>query len=114
MENKTTIRLYFESGTKIKGLSFWKNLWDNNFAPELIKRAKEAGLEQAICFNVTSGYLNNLKIQFNNTEVKSIKLPQCVEITDTNVKIEKFLLEEKVFLSDCTVLMVKSEMVLKP
>ncbi|TDD99566.1 hypothetical protein [Flavobacterium cellulosilyticum] len=94
MKNKTAFRIYFESGTKIKGLSFWKNLWDNNFAPELIKRAKEAGLEQAIFFNVTSGYLKN---QFDIIEVKNINLLQCVEITDAKDKIDLFLLENKVF-----------------
>lgn len=109
METKTTIRIYYENGAKIKGASFWKRLWNNNFGSELLIRAKEAGLEQAIAFNVTEGYLANSLIQYNLSDIKSGRLPQCVEITGSNEKIEKFLLEEKVLLSMVTILIIKNE-----
>lgn len=112
METKTTIRIYFESGAKVKGLSFWKSLWNNNFGMEVIKKAKAAGLEQAISFNVPSGYFDKKVIQYNISEIKGDRLPQCVEITDQKEKIEKFLLEEKVFLSTSKILIVQNEVVL--
>lgn len=86
METKTTIRIYFESGAKVKGVSFWKRLWSSNFGPELIKKAKAAGLEQALLFYVQAGYLENKAIQYNISEIKSYRLPQCVELTDSKEK----------------------------
>ncbi|AFK05554.1 hypothetical protein Emtol_0284 (plasmid) [Emticicia oligotrophica DSM 17448] len=53
MENKQTLRIYFEYGTKAKGLSFWSAFWDSRFSSKILQIAKELGIEQAICFNVS-------------------------------------------------------------
>ncbi len=63
MDKKVIIRLYFEYGKKAKRLSFCQRIWNNSFSTEPLKRAKEKGIEQIICFNVTKGYLQNQSIQ---------------------------------------------------
>lgn len=109
MKNKVTIRLYFEYGKKADGISFWKSIWNNNFSTELLKRAKEKGVEQVICFNVTKGYLQNRSIQWGITEIISAKHPQCIEMTDFESKIISFLNEQKQLLDKQKIILVKSE-----
>lgn len=109
MKNKTTIRLYFEYGKKAKGLSFWKRIWNNSFSAELLKRAKEKGIEQVICFNVTKGYLQNQPIQWGISEIPSSKHPQCIEMTDFESKITSFLNEQKQLLDKQEIILVKNE-----
>lgn len=109
MENKVTIRLYFEYGKKAKGLSFWKRIWNNSFITELLKRAKEKGIEQVICFSVSKGYLQNQPIQWGITEIISAKHPQCIEMTDFESKITSFLNEQNQLLDKQKIILVKNE-----
>ncbi|GEM68016.1 hypothetical protein SMI01S_16220 [Sphingobacterium mizutaii NBRC 14946 = DSM 11724] len=109
MKYKTTIRLYFEYGKKVKGLSFWKRIWNNRFSAELLKSAKEKGIEQVIYFNVTKGYLQNQPIQWGITEIVSAKHPQCIEMTDFESKIISFLNEQKQLLGKQKIILVKNE-----
>lgn len=111
METKITVRIYFESGLKTTHISFWQKIWDNSFSTELIKRAKTANLEQAVCFNITKGYLNNQAIRWN-TEIRSPDYPQCMEITDTVVKINNFLKAQTGFLLECAALIVSNETII--
>ncbi len=109
MENKITIRLYYDYGKKAKGLSFWKRIWNNNFSSELLKRAKENGIEQVLCFNVTKGYLQHQSIQWGINEITPSKHPQCIEMTDFESKILTFLKEQKQLLEKQKIIIVKNE-----
>jgi PII-like signaling protein len=112
MENKITVRLYFEYGKQATGLSFWKRIWNNSFADEFLKRAKEKGIEQVICFNVTKGYLQSQAIQWGNAEILSQKHPQCIELIDFEYKIMSLLDEQKKLLDKQRIVFVKNEVVI--
>lgn len=112
MKNRVTIRLYFEYGEKAKGLSFWKRIWNNNFSAELLKKAKEKGIEQVIYFNVTKGYFQNQAIQWGIGEIPSSKYPQCIEMTDCESKIVSFVKEQKTLLDKQQIILVKNEIII--
>lgn len=107
-ENMLTIRIYFEYGTIAKHLSFWQRIWDNKFSTELLKRAKEADLVQALVFNVTRGYLKN-QIICNVAEITPPDLPQCVEITDVSEKVDAFLKGNADFLASSSIVVLKEK-----
>lgn len=96
MANLVTVRIYFEHGRKVVGLSFWEKIFQGNFSHYILKVAKDAGIMQAISFQVTAGYLaHHKRLQLGQTEVLSLKYPQCIELTDQKGKIDSFLENHK-------------------
>ena len=108
MKTLVTIRIYFEYGQKIKGLSWSQKLFNSDFATEVIKRAQASGIEQALHFNVSKGYLKNEKVSWENTDIKPLKHPHMVELTDTQEKIDAFMIAEKELLTAASVLLIKN------
>jgi PII-like signaling protein len=91
-----TVRIYFEQGQKIKGLTFWKKLFYNSFSHYILKAAKEADIKQAISFHVTAGYLaHHSRIRIEHPEALSLKHPQCVELLGEKEKIYFFINKHK-------------------
>lgn len=113
MKNFITIRIYFEYGQKINNQSFWKKLYASDFSTELMKKAKVFGLEQVLHLNVSKGYLNNQKVNLGTSEIRHSKHPHLIEITDSELKINKFLDEEKILLQETKMLIVKNEVLMK-
>lgn len=114
MNNIITVRVYFEHGEKIKGLTFRQRLFHGGFAHYMLKAAKKDGIKQAICFPVTSGYLSHqTRIHVENTESISFRHPQCIELTDEEDKIKSFIDAYKAHFTDTDVFIVKNEIVLK-
>ena len=113
MKTLVTLRIYFEYGQKIKGLSLKQKLFKADFATELIKRAKSFKIHQALHFNVSKGYLQSENINWEKTETKSLKHPHMVELTDTSEKIDAFIAAEKELLETTTVLLIKKSVVEK-
>lgn len=90
--NNITVRIYFEHGQKVKGLTFMQRLFHNGFSHYILKAAKEARINQAISFHVTAGYLaHHSKIQTEHPEVLSLKHPQCIELSGEKETINSFL-----------------------
>jgi PII-like signaling protein len=112
MKNLVTIRIYFEYGQKIKNQSFWKKLYASDFSTELIKKAKGFGLEQVLHLNVSKGYLNNQKVFLGTNEIRHSKHPHLIEITDSELKINKFLDAEKNLFHETKLLIVKNEVLM--
>lgn len=113
MKDFVTIRVYFEFGQKVNSHSFWKKLKSPDFSSELIKKAKAFGLQQALHLNVSNGYLDNQKIKWGNHEIRQFKHPHLIELTDSESKINQFLEEQKDLFQAVSVIMVKSETLLK-
>lgn len=107
MNNMITIRIYLENGAKAVGLTRWQRLWDNSLANQLMKLCKAEDIQQVICFNVTSGYLNWQKIEWGTSEVLSPKHPQCIEISDSSEKITSLLEQLKPILGTAHVYKVE-------
>ena len=112
-EAVVTIRIYFEYGQKIKDHSFWKKMYTSDFSTELIKRAKNFGLEQVLHLNVSKGYLDNQKINWGICEIRHFKHPHLIEVVDSEIRINQFLEAQKDLLKDTKVLMVKNEVLIK-
>lgn len=113
MKNLITVRIYFEYGQKIKNQSFWKKLYSSDFSTELIKRAKEFGLHQVLHLNVNKGYLNNQKVNWGISEIRHYQHPHLIEITDSELNVNRFLEEQENILKETNILMVKNEVLIK-
>ena len=113
MKDVVTIRIYFEYGQKINKQSFWKKMLASDFSTELMKRAKDFGLHQVLHLNVNKGYLNDQKVNWGTNEIRHYNHPHLIEITDSELKVNQFLMEEKELLQATKVLMVKNEVLLK-
>ena len=112
MKDLITIRIYFEYGLKIKHQTFWERLNSSHFSTELMKKAKAFGLHQVLHLHVSKGYLNNQKIKWGVSEIRHYKHPHLIEITDSEIKINQFLAEEKNLLHETKILIVRSEVLI--
>jgi len=110
MNSNITVRIYFEHGKKVKGLTFRQKLFHSGFSYYILKAAKQAGIKQAICFHVTMGYLmHHTKTQIEHPEAILPRHPQCIELIDREEQINGFLREYEEQLKDTEILIVKNE-----
>lgn len=109
MKDLITVRIYFEYGQKINHKSLWKKLSSSDFSTELIKRAKAFELQQVLHLNVSKGYLDHQKINWGASEIRHNKHPHLIEITDSQIKLNQFLDQQRDLLNEATVLITKSE-----
>ncbi|MFR3215927.1 MAG: hypothetical protein ACLTWE_10640 [Dysgonomonas mossii] len=110
MNSNITVRIYFEHGKKVKGLTFRQKLFHGGFSYYMLKETKQAEIKQVICFNISAGYLSTHKnIQWGHSEVTPIRHPQCIELTDSDEKIYGFLKEYEEQLKNTEILIVKNE-----
>lgn len=103
------LRIYMPFAAKAKeDLSFWQKIFNPSLASYLLKRSKEFGIEQAIFQRVMGGYLKGKKIAFEQAEVNSPDLPQCIELIDGEEKLRSFVEKFKNQLTDCRVVLFQS------
>lgn len=108
MENKSTViaRIYFEYGASVKKQSFWKKLWNNSLGEFLLKKARESNIEQANIFIAKSGYLNYKDISYNISEIPALNNPACLELVDSEIKINQFLEHNRDNLKQAKIILV--------
>lgn len=95
-----TVRIYIHQGQKVPNTSFWKRfLGDNLLSTALLRRAKAAGLRQAIMLPVKAGFLGDARLVFDSMEISPPSLPVCIEIIDDPGKIRLFITENKNLLA---------------
>jgi PII-like signaling protein len=104
----TVLRLYFEHGTHVAGRQGWRKLLGQPLAHELLKAAKALGIEQALSFNVTAGYLRGDALHHGHHEHMPVKHPQCVELIDSPDQIARFLEQHQPLLDQVRVLLRES------
>jgi PII-like signaling protein len=104
----TVLRLYFEHGAPVAGRQGWRKLLGQPLAHELLKAAKALGIEQAIAFNVTAGYLRGDALHHGHHEHPPVQHPQCVELIDSADQIARFLEQNEPLLAQVRVLLRES------
>lgn len=102
---QTILRIYIPLRAKWTGEMKWtQKLLGVPLSHNLLKKAKEFGIDQAIGHHVIGGYLKGKKLIFNMGEVPSHDLPQCIELIDTPDTLKKFCEEYKNQLNECRVI----------
>lgn len=107
MESMAVLRLYFHYGAKVKTQTLWQRIWNPSLGNHLVTLAKKFGIEQVIWQSVSAGYLKNEQIGYNITEIPSDKLPQCVELIDTEAKLRAFMKEDILDFNEVRCVLIK-------
>jgi PII-like signaling protein len=110
-ENKmkqAVLRIYMTVSAKAPGdPSIWRELFGGSLAHFLAKQANEFGIEQAGVQRVSAGYLKGHKLVVAMPETITLDLPQCVELIDTEEKLNAFLAANREALRDCKVVLLE-------
>lgn len=103
-------RLHFPLAARRKATRFWHRLTPPALEHHLLACARRAHIEQAISHVVTGGYLPGEKLVHRLAEGTSGRLPQCIELIDTESRLNKFihehadeLLQVRVVLHRCEI-----------
>lgn len=113
MSELTAVRLYFPLSAQAKGTHFWHRLTAPGLGHHLLREAKRAHIQQAVMLPVHSGYLPGDKLQHDHFEGRPGKLPQCVELIDTETKLRRFLHEHRANLEGVRAVLYRCELPLQ-
>ena len=113
MSELTAVRLYFPLSARGKGTRFWHRLTAPGLGHHLLRAAKRAHIQQAVMLPVDSGYLPGDKLQHDQVEGRPAKLPQCVELIDTESKLRRFLHDHQTDLEGVRVILYRCELPLQ-
>jgi len=114
MSELTAVRLYFPLSARAKGKHFWHRLTTPGLGHHLLRAAKLAHIQQAVMLPVTSGYLPGEKLQHDHFEGRPAKLPQCIELVDTESKLRRFLHDHKADLEGVRAVLYRCELPFQP
>lgn len=91
MTQLTALRLFFPMSARAKATGFWHKLSAPMLGHHLLQCAKRAHIQQAAMLMVQAGYLPGEKLEHRQLESPSKRLPQCIELIDSESKLRKFL-----------------------
>lgn len=91
MTQLTAVRLYFPISARAKATRFWHRLSAPALGHHLLQAAKRSHIQQAAMLNVQAGYLPGEKLEHWHLESASKRMPQCIELIDSESKVRKFL-----------------------
>ena len=91
MSHPTALRLYFPLSARAKATRFWHHLTAPALGHHLLACARRAHIQQAVIHVVQSGYLPGEKLLHRHVEGTSGRMPQCLELIDTESRLRKFL-----------------------
>jgi PII-like signaling protein len=91
MNQLTSLRLYFPLSARAKATRFWHRLSAPTLGHHLLQCARRARIEQAVMHPVQSGYLPGEKMRHHHADATPSRLPQCIELIDTENRLRKFL-----------------------
>ena len=111
----SVLRIYMTISAKVDSdqLTFWQRLFNNSLSVFLLKKAREAGVEQAIIQRIPGGYLKGKQLAFDMSEVAPPNLPQCLELIDEKEKLVEFVAKNRKQLDGCKVVLFNAVEVLK-
>jgi len=95
MNELIVLRLYFTASEVHRANSWWKRLAPEPLGPYLLRRAKEAGVEQALLHRVIGGFLKGQNLVMDGGEIPPAKLPQCLELVGPEEILQSFLERNK-------------------
>lgn len=107
MKNEYCLHIYLDPEFNPEKLTFWKKFVSGNFSRNIIKLAKNAGLKQANTLVITSGFIENGEISYNNKLISSSEKRCCIEIIDSGENLSEFLSSNKSILKNCKTALFK-------
>ena len=93
--------------------TFWQKFFGASLAHVLVKKAKEAGVKQAIVQRIEAGYLPGQRLVFDQVEAVPPTLPLCVELIDEEKALMSFVNQNRDQLDGCRVLLLKAAELMK-
>lgn len=107
-----SLRIYMETAAKVKyGLNFWTKLMNPSLANFLLKEAKKAGVLQAVCLNVRSGFLKGKTLTCFVGEYIPGDFPTVIELIDEEDRLLQFYNSIKFQLRDEVVVLQDFEQI---
>lgn len=85
------LRVYMALRRPIPGVSFWHRFFGPDLGHQLLKRAKQAGIKQAMLLPVSGGYLHGQAITSPFAESTPVGHPLCLELLDTYESLLQFV-----------------------
>jgi PII-like signaling protein len=109
MSDKAVLRIYFHYGAKLKREGFWAKLTAPPYGTYLLSLAKKQGIEQAARQRISAGYLSKEPISYDMSEIPPDRLPQCLELIDSESKLRGFLKKNGADLKQSRSVLLKFE-----
>ena len=91
MSQLTALRLYFPISARAKATRFWHRLSAPALGHHLLAAARHAHIQQAVMHHINSGYLPGEKLMHHHAEGVPGRMPQCIELIDTESRLRKFM-----------------------
>ena len=91
MNDLTAVRLYFPIGARAKATRLWHRLSAPALGHHLLRAAHRARIQQAVMHPVSAGYLPGDRLSHQAVEGTHLRLPQCIELIDTESRLRRFL-----------------------
>ena len=89
--HSSCLRVYVAFRQPIPGVSFWHRFFGPDLGHQLLKRAKQAGIQQAMLLPVSAGYLTGQAIPSPFAESTPVGHPLCLELLDTHESLLHFV-----------------------
>lgn len=89
----TALRLYFPANTRAQATRFWHRLSAPALAQHLLVVARRSGIQQALLYQIGSGYLPGERITHHHLEGQAMRHPQCLELLDSEERLRAFMQE---------------------
>ncbi|MBB3181193.1 DUF190 domain-containing protein [Variovorax sp. Sphag1AA] len=109
-----SLRLYFPLSARARGTRFWHRLSAPALGHHLLQCARRAHIHQAVMHRIDSGYLPGDKMTHHHFESTSGRIPQCIELIDTESRLRKFLREHAEELQKVRAVLYRCEIQFTP
>ena len=110
----TVLRIYMLLSARMKNpTTVWQKIFGVSLAHYLVKKAKDAGIKQAIVQRSEAGYLQGENLVFDQVEAVPMNLPLCVELIDEESALRAFVDQNQEQLSGCRVVVFNSAEILR-
>ena len=110
MTELMAIRLYFPLSARAKATRFWHRLSAPALGQHLLHCARRAHVQQAVMYRVEAGYLPGDRMGHAHVETTSSRLPQCIELVDTETRLRKYLHDHAEELKKVRVVLYRIEL----
>lgn len=110
MSQLIAVRFYFPVSARAKGTRFWHRLSAPALGQHLLNAARRAHIQQAVMHHVASGYLPGDRMNHAHLESTPGRLPQCIELIDTESRLRRFLHDHAEELSKVRVVLYQCEL----